>query len=165
MNLKRNKYSSDFLFPLLLLLIFCLFSLFLAGTGSAVYKNGMAHLDENYTSRTAIAYLTEKVRQHDRSGDIFLTEVEDLPAIGFCDTVEEEDFVTYVYFYQGALCELFVRDTVTPLADMGSRLIELVSFDFEQVPAVGSDRSHLLSATAVSHENSSLSALIPLRSK
>lgn len=180
MHIKQKNHSIDSLFSFLLLLIFCLFSLSLAGMGSAVYKNGTEHLGENYTSRTAIAYLTEKVRQHDRFGDIFVTSVEGYEAIGFRDVVEGEPddgagdmvegdsdgeardigagepdrgardtvegdsdgkardtgnrFVTYVYFYDGALCELFVREDVTPLANMGSRIVELESLEFEVVP-------------------------------
>ena len=181
MNLKQKKHSVDLLFSFLLLLIFCLFSLLLAGMGSAVYRNGTEHLNENYTSRTAIAYLSEKVRQHDRTGD--MTSVEDCQAIGFHDTIESGSFVTYVYFYDGALCELFIRDNVSPLADMGNRIVELSSFSFDNISngidsdnishgsesAEGSaqalDDTHLLTATAISHEGNSLSVLIPLRSK
>ena len=91
--------------------------------------------------------------------------------------------MTYVYFYDGALCELFIRDNVSPLADMGNRIVELSSFSFDNISngidsdnishgsesAEGSaqalDDTHLLTATAISHEGNSLSVLIPLRSK
>lgn len=230
MKLKQKNHSIDSLFSFLLLLIFCLFALLLAGMGSSIYKNGAEHLNENYTSRTAIAYLTEKVRQHDRAGDIFLTDVEGCEAVALRDVLENEDagsdrdaaerggadvyadatedegagndrsassgerFITYVYFHDGALCELFVREDVTPLANMGSRIVELKSFEVEEVTAADADGTpesslnmadgtetadvddadadgapedspDMLAVTAVSQEGNTLSALIPLRSK
>lgn len=160
MNQEQKKHSIDSLFTFLLLLVFCLFSLLLAGMGSAIYRNGTAHLNENYTSRTAIAYLQEKVRQHDRSGDIALSEVEGIPAVRFHDTVEGNSFYTYVYFYDDSLCELFVHENTAPLANMGTRIVELASFDVE--PAAGEENTdtRLLSATAVSQEGNRLSVLI-----
>lgn len=169
MRLKQKNHSITSLFSFLLLLTFCLFALLLVGMGSAVYLNGTEHLNENYTSRTAIAYVSEKVRQHDRSGDIFVTEVEEFPAIAFCETVEGAPFITYVYFYDGVLCELFVRSDVTPLADMGSRLVELEEFTFAEVDGVDAvlpaDGARLIEATAVSREGNRLSILIPIRSE
>ena len=129
MHSGSKTHSIDTLFSFLLLLIFCLFSLLLAGMGAAVYKNGAAHLNENYTSRTAVAYLAEKVRRHDRTDAVFLTEIEDLPAIAFRDTIEDEDFLTYVYFSDGALCELMLRAGRTPEIRLGTRLVELQSLD------------------------------------
>lgn len=166
MNTNQKNHTIDSLFTFLLLLVFCLFSLLLAGMGSAIYRNGTVHLNENYTSRTAVAYLSEKVRQHDRAGDIFFTEVEDLPAIGFRDTVDGKPYVTYVYFSDEALCELFVHADTAPLADMGTRMVELSSFTFERVPgSAGEDSPALLSVTAISQEGHALSALIHYNSK
>ena len=55
MNLKQKTHSGDTLFSILLLLVFTVFTLMLADTEAAVYKNSTSHLNENYTSRTAIA--------------------------------------------------------------------------------------------------------------
>lgn len=168
MNTKQKKHSIDSLFSFLLLLVFFLFTVFLAQMGSAIYKNGVSHLNENYTSRTAIAYLTEKVRQHDKSGSIFLTSVEDLPAIAFFDTIEEADgqtgsFLTYVYFSDHTLYELFVRESTVPEKALGTPIVELSDFEIEEIRETGT--APLLSVTAVSPKGDQLSTLIPLRSQ
>lgn len=168
MDTKQKHHSIDSLFSFLLLIAFFLFTVFLSQMGSAIYKNGVAHLNENYTSRTAIAYLTEKVRQHDINGSIFLTSVDELPAIGFRDTVEQADgqsesFVTYVYFSEQALCELFVRETAVPQAALGNRIVELSALEIEEIQTPGMDP--LLCVTAASEKGGQLSTLIPIRSR
>ena len=168
MNAKQKNHSIDSLFSFLLLLVFFLFTVFLAKMGSAIYKSGVSHLNENYTSRTAIAYLTEKVRQHDKSGSIFLTSIEDLPAIAFFDTIEEADgqtgsFLTYVYFSDHALYELFVRESTVPEKALGTPIVELSDFEIEEIRETGT--APLLSVTAVSPKGDQLSTLIPLRSQ
>lgn len=135
MQAKPKNHSIDSIFAFLLLLIFTLFTLMLAGMGSAIYRSGAAHLNENYTSRTAVAYISEKVRQHDQSEAIRISSVGDLPALEFCDTIDGEAFVTYVYFYEGALCELFLQAARTPDPAMGSRIVELASFEIADAAA------------------------------
>ena len=169
MSQRQKHHSIDSMFTFLLLLSFCLFSMVLAGMGAAVYKNGSSRLNENYTSRTAIAYVTEKVRQHDSAGDIFLTSVEDVPAVGFRDTVEEDTYITYVYFDGEFLCELFIRNNVAPLINMGSRLVELADLKISDVPEENDGnpskyQSSLLSVSATSREGECLSVFVPIKS-
>ena len=70
MNSKPTRHSIDTLFTFLLLLSFLLFSLLVAGTGSMVYQNGTDSLNKNYTSRMALSYLAEKLRQHDHTDGV-----------------------------------------------------------------------------------------------
>ncbi len=168
MQTRQKGHSIDTVFSFLLLLIFCLFTLMLAGMGSTVYRNGTAYLNENYTSRTAAAYISEKVRQHDEAGAVFMASIKEssgsdeasapsveLPALAFLDTVEGTNFVTYVYFYDNALCELMVQADRTPDAGMGTRIVELSSLAIE--PVAGTD---LLSVTAAGEKGNALSVLV-----
>ena len=168
MEIKQKKHSIDSLFSFLLLLIFCLFTLMLSGMGSTIYRNGTTYLNENYTSRTAVAYVSEKVRQHDEAGAVFLTSIGTLPkegsdsadsvtfpALAFHDTIDDAIYITYVYFYDGALCELMVPEDRTPEAAMGNRIVELSSLSIEAV-----DGTDLLSVTAVGEEGNELSELV-----
>ena len=161
--MNRIRHQADSLFTFLLLLIFALFTLVLAGTGGAVYKNGVTHLNENYTSRTAIAYISEKVRQHDSRNDVFLTSVEDLPALGLRDAFDGETFLTYIYFYDGCLRELFVHENTVPMASSGTKIVELSSFTIENDGMNGqTDTGSLFTVTAVSPEGDALSLFIHL---
>ncbi|MCD7744822.1 MAG: DUF4860 domain-containing protein [Lachnospiraceae bacterium] len=151
---RKKQHSTDFLFTFLLLIIFAIFALVLAGTGALVYQNSISSLDENYTSRTSIAYVAEKVRQYDSEGQVSLSSVEGLPALKLSSGAEAETATcTYIYYYDGSLCELYVREETTPAAAMGTALVELSDFTIEQ------DGS-LLRVTAVSPEGETMTELI-----
>lgn len=155
METRSKNHSIDSLFSFLLLLIFCLFTLILSGMGSTIYRNGTAYLNENYSSRTAAAYVTEKVRQHDEADAVFMTSVEELPALAFRDTINGETFITYVYFCDDALRELMLPEDRPPEAAMGSRIVELSDLTIE--PVAG---TNLLSVTAVGAEGNKISELV-----
>lgn len=177
MNSKQKTYSGNTLFSILLLLVFTVFTLMIAGTGAAVYKNSTSHLNENYTSRTAIAYISEKIRQHNSMDDIFLSNVEGTDALALRETIDGETYLTYIYHYDGALCELLVKEDTRPMLLSGSPIVELVSIEFSAVSpsdileknlpeasaAKETSAAHqgsFLSITAVSPEGHSLSMLV-----
>ncbi len=151
---RQKQHSTDFLFSFLLLITFALFALVLAGTGALVYQNSIQSLDENYTSRTAVSYVAEKIRQYNSEGLISLSEVEGLPALKLSSDEDAGTAAsTYIYFYDGHLCELLVRAETTPLAAMGTELVELSAFTMEP-------EGSLLRVTALSPDGGELSLLI-----
>lgn len=137
MKLKQRQHSADSLFSMALLLIFTVFTLMLGGMGAAVYKNSVAHLNENYTSRTAIAYISEKIRQYNSSDSIFLSSVGGSDALVLKDTTEDEVFLTYIYYYDGALRELFVRQETLPDAATGNAVVELAGLEIKHAEDAG----------------------------
>ncbi len=151
---RQKQHSTDFLFTFLLLIAFALFALVLAGTGALVYQNSIKSLDENYTSRTAVSYVAEKIRQYNAEGLVSLSEVEELPALALSSDEDAETATcTYIYFYDGYLCELLVRAETTPQAAMGTALVELSDFTIEW-------EGTLLRVTALSPEGEEMSLLI-----
>lgn len=155
--MKPKRHTADTLFTVLLLLSFALFALLLSATGAAVYQNSTSHLEENYTSRTAVAYVTEQIHQHDQAGCITFSEVEDIPALCLRETIEQQEFVTYIYYFDGALRELFLRADTIPCAANGTEIVPLASFTLKEV----SDADGLLfEITACSENEQSLSAVI-----
>ncbi|MCD7765457.1 MAG: DUF4860 domain-containing protein [Lachnospiraceae bacterium] len=153
---RRKQHNTDFLFSFLLLITFAMFALVLAGTGALVYRNSIESLNENYTSRTAISYVAEKVRQSNSEGLISLSSVEEIPALKLSSDEDAETATcTYIYFYDGSLCELFVRSETIPEAAMGTALVELSDFTMEWDGA-------LLRVTAVSPDGEEMAMLINL---
>lgn len=162
MRKKPQTHTIDTLFTVLLLLSFLLFSMLVAGTGSMVYQKSTDSLNRNYTSRTALSYLAEKLRQHDQSGCIAITRLDnDLPALALYEEQSEARYCTYLYFYDGALRELFTQASNTPSVDMGTAIAELADFTFCPDPA--SESSTLL-LTVTDADGSSDTARIHLSS-
>ena len=153
--MNNRSHSMDTLFTFLLLLLFALFSLFLAAMGSSIYRKGVSHLNENYTSRTAIAYLTEKIRQHDSRGSISSSEVEGLPALCLLDEIDGQSYSTYIYFDEGSLKELFIPSERIASKSLGTSIVELESLtmDFAE---------NALDVQAVSREGRVFSSRIPV---
>ena len=148
MNSKPTRHSIDTLFTFLLLLSFLLFSLLVAGTGSIVYQNGTDSLNKNYTSRTALSYLTEKLRQHDHTDSISIRELDGIPSLVLYEEQNGTHYCTYLYFYDGTLRELFTQASNVPSADMGTVIAELSGFTFsvESTPD-GSESVLLITVT------------------
>ena len=130
MNRTSQGHSIDTLFTFLLLLSFLLFSLLIAGTGSMVYQNGTDSLNKNYTSRTALSYLTEKLRQHDHTDGVAIGDLDGLPSLILYEEQNGTRYCTYLYFYDGALRELFTQASNSPSANMGTAIAELSDFTF-----------------------------------
>lgn len=134
MNENRQRHSISGLFTLILLLMFAFSTLSLVLLGSRIYRNGVSCLNRNYTTRTAVAYVTEKIRQHDEKDGIFLSDLDGIPSLLMKDNIDGDTFLTYIYFYDGALRELYVRDGTDLSSDMGSKIVVLDDFSVSASP-------------------------------
>ena len=75
---KRNKSVVDFLFILALFGAFAITALFVVLFGARIYKSTVANMNTNYEKRTAMSYITEKIRSHDYTGGV---DVEDRKSV------------------------------------------------------------------------------------
>ncbi len=65
--MKRSKISD--VFPILLFMIFTLSALGIVLASVQIYQRIIRYANEDFETETAVAYMTEKVRSHDRNGD------------------------------------------------------------------------------------------------
>ena len=70
MNQKQDKHIVDVLFVIGLFCIFALSSFFLISIGANIYRKTVAHMDENFNTRTSLSYVVEKIRQADSEGAV-----------------------------------------------------------------------------------------------
>jgi hypothetical protein len=142
-QLRKNNASHvlDALFAFSLFGLFVVIGTCVVLFGSKVYRSTAAQLEENYTSRTALAYVSEKLRQSDVSDGItleslsFKDEADSSPAITalvFTQTIGETDYRTYIYFYDGSLRELFIRADADISPGQGTALLSLSDFTIEE---------------------------------
>ncbi|WP_029322175.1 DUF4860 domain-containing protein [Butyrivibrio sp. AE3004] len=105
----KGRHTVDMLFVIALLFLFAMGALMLIALGSSIYRRGVDTLSGNYDRRTAYAYITEKLRQCDKQGNIS-TDIFNKSGALRIDTIEGDvAYVTYLYEYEGALMELFAR--------------------------------------------------------
>lgn len=130
--MKRNNkqiHTVDMLFPLLFVLLFCLCTLLVVIQGARIYEKTAAGLQENYTIRTAVSYLQEKVRECGDASDIEIKQIEGRQVLIIDGVYEGETYASYIYLEDGKLKELFQKKDGTAVSLQGGQeLIELDTF-------------------------------------
>ena len=130
---KRNKSIMDFLFILALFGAFAITGLLVVLFGSKVYKSTVAKMDANYASRTALSYITEKVRAHDFTGGIEIQEGEgDDSVLLLKDKVNDKTYVTYMYVAEGMLKECTVSEDYDFNYDTGTDILKIHKFAVDE---------------------------------
>lgn len=130
----RKEHSIDLLFSILLFGIYVLFLLLMLLFAAKAYQHAVKGTEENYNLRTAMSYLTVKIRQHDNGRNVFLGEFQGTEALCLTDEMEGETYTTYIYLYDGKLKELFTADGSHVSLSMGTDIASLNSFIIEETP-------------------------------
>ncbi len=129
----RSKISD--VFPILLFLVFTLSALGIVLASVQIYQKILSRAEESYDTEIAVAYLTEKFRNHDAEGSIKIDDYMGHDAILIENIVKDVPYVTYIYAYDGYLRELYVEKEMLGgcVEDSGTRILELKSFDAEMM--------------------------------
>ena len=88
--LKRQKSIVDVIFMITVFGVFMLSALFVVLFGAKIYRRTAHDMSVNFNSRTALAYVTEKVHQHDRRGGVDITIKDGKPVTEYITTKEAE---------------------------------------------------------------------------
>lgn len=136
--MKRNKqifqsHMTDFLFIITLFGVFTVSALFAVVIGANVYRSTTQQMDANYSKRTATAYITEKVRQHDTTDSMEIQTIDGICCLIFHETFNDEAYSTYIYADDGYLKESFVKDTLGFSSDYGENILEIRDFSIASV--------------------------------
>lgn len=153
--MKRN-HQIELLLPLMLFFVFTLSALNVILFAARVYQETVNEANMNYNANTSLAYVREKIHQHDTAGAITVTDFDSCPAIRMSENIDGQEYVTYIYQYAGALRELFIKagteDTMT--ASSGNEILPIRLFYVDMV----SDR--LLFFTCTDHDGQKASAYV-----
>lgn len=128
----RKKHMVDMLFPVALFLVLAASSLFLVILAANVYRKSVSREECNYESRTCLSYVTEKIRQRDEKGSVEAGTFEGLPCLILRQTFGEQPYVTYLYSYEGQLCELFIQEGASMHAADGQKILEVHDFNITE---------------------------------
>ena len=130
----RKKHSTDTLSSLLLFGVYVLSLLLMLLFAAGAYRNAVQGTEENLNLRTAMSYITAKIRRHDNGHDVFPGKIQDTQALCMTDTINKETYITYIYLYDGELKELFTKDQNNVSLSMGTSVASLDSFIIEETP-------------------------------
>lgn len=105
--MKKTNYGLDVLAGLLLLCVFAAGLFFALASGARIYKDVSRVMEEQYTARTALGYVTTKLHQSDAAGAVSLGTLDGTPALLIRETMDGADYLTYIYCSDGYIMELF----------------------------------------------------------
>lgn len=129
----EHRHLIDILFVLSLFCVFAASSVLLILFGANIYKKTVQQMDSNYTSRTSIAYITEKIRQSDTSDSICITSQDNTQILMLTNTINGIPYATSLYEYDGYLYELFARTDIELPLDAGQAVMELHNLTFTKL--------------------------------
>ena len=103
------------LFSLLLFGLFVLFLLIMLLFSAQIYQQSIKKADSETDLGTVSSYIATKFRQHDVQ-----------------DTINNQDYITYLYLDDGRLKELFTADGSSAQANAGTAIASLSDFQIEE---------------------------------
>lgn len=131
---KRNKSIVDFLFMLALFGAFAITALFVVLFGARIYKSTVSNMNTNFEKRTAMSYVTEKIRSHDHSGGVEVDDMDsksggaDHSVLKLYQTVGDRRYVTYMFVADGHLKEFTTDENYDFDYSTGTDIIEVEEF-------------------------------------
>ena len=114
-------------FLLFFLFACCMFFVLISGAKS--YKNVTAVMEEQFSVNTCISYITAKVRHYDSEGAVTTGKIGDTDALLFRETIQGEEYLTYLYCYDDNLMELFCSTDMEMMPYDGQQIMKLDSLE------------------------------------
>lgn len=129
---KRDKSIVDVLFLLVLFGVFLLCALFIVLFGAKIYGNTVKNSTNEFNSRTSIAYVSEKIRQHDNAYGIEITGLDKDSTIKLSQELDGRVIVTYLYCYDNKLMEYTTNEGNVLNKQYGTYIMDLSGFDVKK---------------------------------
>lgn len=152
---QNNKYLRHFpsLAVLLLFAVYGFLAIVLVALGAKTYANVLATMHDNAEIRTTLQYIYTRAAQ--TSGErITLIELEGRPALALEEVIEGESYLTYLFYQDGYLMELFTKrgsgigvQGAQPIAAVGALHMEEIEeglYAIEVTTAHGTQKRMLL---------------------
>lgn len=127
--MKRKKY-------LYAVLVLCLFFVF-AGcimavllSGAEVYQKIVARDQEAYQQRTAVQYISNRVRQVPGPGRVTVESFSGLNCLCIRESIEGTEYVTRIYCFDGWMRELFTGTAGSFSGEDGEKVLPAQALSF-----------------------------------
>ncbi len=132
-QINSKPFSFQFIFIMLLYLIIVVLSVMIISLGKNIYDNINEDRNTNYELRVSLFYIANKIRQSDKKGTVEIKQLHGVNAVVINEVYDEEKYQTWIYFYDGAIYEMFTdEETTFDLAD-GMKVVEADLFNIEEI--------------------------------
>lgn len=124
-----SRWIINFIGTILLLGMFAVGALILMNVGVRVYNNVVTTNNNNFTLRTSLNYIATKVRSCDVRNAVEIVNFGDGNALCLTDESADGVYRTYIYMYNGKLCEVIESDGHPVEPDYGFDILEISKFN------------------------------------
>lgn len=124
---KNHSRITDVL-ALLCLTVFALCLLLVLLTGADLYQDLVERGEETYARRTALQYLTTRVRQAET---VEVGDLDGCEALILGETIDGETYTTHLYCYEGWLRELYAVPGANLPPKAGTEILETETLRFQ----------------------------------
>ena len=114
-------------------LLFFLFSccmFFVLLSGARLYKDVTNVMEKQFSVNTCVSYMTTKMRHYDTLGAVSVGKIGEQDALLLRETIDEEEYLTYLYCSEGNLMELFCSADMDVLPSDGQVIMPLDKLSF-----------------------------------
>ena len=126
----RKGQAIETLSVLLVFAIFGLSAVMLTLLGARAYQRIAGGMAENSDLRTALTYVANRVHAGDEAGAITVANRGETELLCLAETVDGEDYLTCIYFYEGWLREFATIAGNTDFdLENGDKIAELAGFE------------------------------------
>lgn len=129
----RSRHVIDFIFPIALFFVFAASSLVVLILAADIYGSTTNRLQANDENRTALSYISEKIRQNDAGGALKITDVDGTECLTVSADYNGVPHTTYIYEYEGMLKELFTRDDAPVALKDGKDIMKISSLSMSRI--------------------------------
>ncbi|MBQ7360281.1 MAG: DUF4860 domain-containing protein [Lachnospiraceae bacterium] len=130
---KAHNHIIDFLFPIILFFVFTISAVVVILLATRIYESTTTASSLNNVSRTSLSYVSEKIHHSDCKAFVSVTEIEGTDALALYHQDDKEGYTTYIYYHDGALKELFIKNQIEPALNMGNAIAVVSDFLVEQI--------------------------------
>ena len=154
----KHKHMIDILFPVTLFFVFALSALTVILLAAKIYQSTTEHSSFNYTSRTCLSYIAEKIHQNDVGGTVSIGTIDGCDALVLEQAHGEDTYYTYIYVHENELKELFIKEGAEVTAADGKTVLKVEDFSMESLS------DNLMQFHCVDENNQESSSVLCIRS-
>ena len=129
----RHRHSIDLFCVISLFLLFVLAAMLVVVLGSNIYAGSVRGMSEHGEVRTAVSYITQKVRQDREQGAVTVETFGGSDALVLSENADGAAYETRLYLYDGQLMELLAVRGSDLSPDAGSPVMAMDSLSFRML--------------------------------
>lgn len=130
MKKRGRSHSVDAIFVLSLFCVFAAAILLTLILGTRTHNAMKTASDEAYYSRTALSYISEKIRHCDSRDAVTVSKFGNSSALFLRENYNGTNYLTTIYYYDGELRELFCEEGAKLEPSAGTKIIAAQDIKF-----------------------------------